>query len=99
MTRAYAVLTRSTYEERTGPNGIRLAQRMFHATGAPEEETRSWMNGKGAGEWAARLLSDSTLQPAPEDHLSEGTNRLITFVGERLTRTIAFMIPAYPPRC
>lgn len=35
----------------------------------------------------------SDVQSAPEDHLPEGANRLITFMGERLTRKIASTIP------
>ena len=74
--------------QRTGSNGNRLAQEMFPVTGAP-------LPGRlRCGKWAARLLSDSTAQPTPEDHRSEGTNRLITFVGVRSTRKVA-SIPHY----
>lgn len=44
-------------------------------------KTESWMNGKGPGVGGS-LAVRFDVQPAPEDHLWEGANRLITFVGE-----------------
>lgn len=61
-------------------NGFRLASMMFQHTPGRKVEVGSTVKQPG------RLLCESTLQcPAPEDHLSEGTNRLITFVGEMFT--------------
>lgn len=66
------------------------------------EVPRHWRIGGGGNskldEWAGLRVGGSLavifdVQSAPEDHLPEGANRLITFMGERLTRKIASTIP------
>lgn len=66
------------------------------------EVPRHWRIGRGGNskldEWAGLRVGGSLavifdVQSAPEDHLPEGANRLITFIGGRLTRKIASTIP------
>ena len=65
----------------------------FHATGALGGGGNLKLDERAGLRVGGSLAVIFDVQSAPEDHLSEGANRLITLMGERLTRKIASTIP------